>query len=213
MALRILQQPTKEPVTVASVKQRLLIDHDEDDNVIAALITAAREKIESWEWRTHMPKVYLLSADSFPRYRSNWIDGFADYNGYNWFHNKTPIWLPYPPLISIDVIRYILDGVTITMPPSDYMVDNQSEPGRVAPVDCWPCTDCVLNAVEIEYTAGYAEPCDVPRSTQVAITEIVRRSYGPTADCDGNLSASIAVPDWLDILLNKAHDPRPLCYL
>src|SRR5690606_36285460 len=98
-----------------------------------------------------------------------------------------PIYLPYPPLQSVSSIGYVdPQGVAQTVGVADYQVDINSEPGRLVPAygTTWPSTQCVLGAVTIEYVAGYSDVCDVPQSTLIAITALLKRTYLATADCE-----------------------------
>lgn len=62
------------------------------------------------------------------------------------------------PIIQVDHIRfYGADGVQHTLDPQDYQVDAESEPGYIVPAPgrAWPATASRINAIEVQYRAGY----------------------------------------------------------
>lgn len=76
--------------------------------------------------------------------------------GYRWL---TSIRIPVPPLQSVTSLTYVdTNGVTQTLDPSLYIVDANSETGRITPAFStpWPYTRSVINAVNITFVAGYA---------------------------------------------------------
>ena len=68
MALICLEMPVVEPVTVAEAKLHCRIDVEEDDTLVAALISTAREHLE----RISRPRVamsaqrWLMVLDAWP---------------------------------------------------------------------------------------------------------------------------------------------------
>jgi len=85
---------------------------------------------------------------------------------------RTP-WVPSViELVTVNEIRYIdANGVEQTLDPADYKVDTRSSPGRIVPAygKYWPVTRCEINAVTVEYTAGYASPDKVPAPIRAAV--------------------------------------------
>lgn len=195
MPVRVTSQPTSEPLSLAALKARLQIDHDDDDETLASLLVAARQKIESWEWRKHLTQTLTLTIDRFP---------------------CGPIYLPYPPLQSVTSIVYVdSQGASQTLGVADYQVDIYSEPGRIFPAygTVWPSVQCVPNAVTVEYIAGHDDPCDVPQSTLIAISTLVKRTYLATADCEDINAMASDAPDWISAFLNPCHDHRVLDFV
>lgn len=61
-------------------------------------------------------------------------------------------------VLKVDHVKfYDAAGVQRTLDPEDYEVDAESEPGYVvpAPTKAWPVTANRINAVEVQYMAGY----------------------------------------------------------
>lgn len=146
MGLKVITQPTVEPVSLAEAKLHLRVDHSTDDTLISSLISAAREECEHLLERALAPQTLRLSIDAFP------ADGIE---------------LPRPPVTSITSIEYVdVDGAPQTLAGSNYYLDDEREPSWVVPaydVD-WPSTRDEANAVVVTYVAGYTDCPDVIRA-------------------------------------------------
>lgn len=97
--------------------------------------------------------------------------------------------LPRPNLLSVVHVKFIdAAGQQQTLDPQDYTVDTDSEPGRLlpAPGKAWPATAARINAVEVQYVAGYGPtPAAVPDAIKGFILRRVAEQFG-------QLSASMA---------------------
>lgn len=148
-------EPSEEPVTLAQAKQQLKLEEitDEDD-LLSALITAAREYGELVTRRTFVTSTWTMTLDDFP-----------------YVHRA--IELRMPPLASVTSITYIdTNGDSQTLAASTYDVDTSSVPGRVVlkPSESWPETEYLrANAVTIVYVAGYGDAGDVPQRLRQAV--------------------------------------------
>jgi uncharacterized phiE125 gp8 family phage protein len=145
MTLRLITPPAAEPVTLAEARLHLRADSTDEDTLITSLITAAREECEQKIERSLMTQTWELTQDAFSRV----------------------VVLPRPPIVSITSIKYIdAAGALQTLAPSAYVLDPDSEPGRVVPAfgTSWPATQCIVNAVKVRYTAGYADAGSIPAS-------------------------------------------------
>lgn len=140
MTVRVVTEPTSEPITLAEAKAHLVIDSDvtADDTYISALITMAREYAEAITRRAYVQRTLELLEPSFSCYEFK---------------------LPYPPLQSVTHVKYLdSDGVLQTVSAADYQVDIYRQPGRVKPayLESWPTVvRGDYNAVQIRYVAGY----------------------------------------------------------
>lgn len=111
-----------------------------EDALIADLITAAREYCEDITRRALAKQTIEVYLDKFPSARD--------------------IELPRPPLVSVTSVKYKDSaGIETTMTAdADYLVDADSEPGRIVlPYGkSWPSfTPYPVNPVVIQYEAGY----------------------------------------------------------
>lgn len=127
-------------MTLAEVKAYLRLDPAPDgniDNDLNGLIAAARTEAEDFQNRAYMARTYDLALDSFP---------------------AMPLKLPMPSLVSVESIKYTDDeGVITTIPAADYIIDQISEPGRIAFAKgkSWPSASLQsVNGVVIRFVAG-----------------------------------------------------------
>lgn len=148
MTTRLITAPTSEPVSLAEAKLHLRVDHNAEDTLIQALVTAAREQCEHILGRSIMPQTWELVLDTFP------ADGDIE--------------LSNPPIISIASVKYIdaNTGTEVTLASNQYALDKDSEPGWLMPESgiTWPATYAAANAVRVRYQAGYADAASVPVS-------------------------------------------------
>lgn len=152
--------PETEPVTAAEAKLHCRIDGSDDDSLVAALITAAREHVEEVTERALIEQTWRLTLAAFPCGR---------------------LLLPRPRLIAVSSIVYLdTDGASQTLDSSLYRVDATSEPGSVEPAygTSWPDTYAVSGAVTVTFTAGYGtEVSAVPQAIKQAVLLLVGAWY------------------------------------
>jgi len=162
MILKLITAPAAEPLDTDDVKLNLRVDHDAEDTRFSALIKVARESVETITRRALISQTWELVLDNWPA---------AD-----WFE------IPLPPLQSVTSIQYKdEDGTESTLSASSYIVDTDSEPGRVhlADGETWPAdTLYPLAAIRVRFVAGYGdEGSDVPESILQAMHLIVGHYY------------------------------------
>lgn len=134
----VVQSQESELVTLEQVKEWCRITDTDHDTLLELLIPAVREAIENFTGRSLVQRSYKLILDYFPR--------------------CGVIHFEMPPLRAVQSVKYIdRNGTLTTLSSSLYTVDVFSWPGRLALNynENWPVTKDVINAVEIEFTAGY----------------------------------------------------------
>ena len=62
----LLTGPAVEPVTLAEAKQFTRVEHDDDDDVIAALIAGSRIHVETQTRRALITQSWRLARDVWP---------------------------------------------------------------------------------------------------------------------------------------------------
>jgi uncharacterized phiE125 gp8 family phage protein len=146
VSLSLVTAPTAEPVALADVKLHLRIGSDvtAEDDLLAGLIVAARDYVESFTHRALPLQTWDDKRDAFPS------DG-------------GPIWLPKAPAVSVTSVTYIAtDGVSTVWSSALYTTDLPTGPkaraGGLVPAygEVYPSTRDVPNAVIVRFVAGYA---------------------------------------------------------
>lgn len=158
--LKIITAPATEPVTVTEVETHLRLATGSENIYLGTLIAAAREYCELFQNRAYISQTWELTLDEWPCF---------------------PIKLPMPPLISITSIKY-MDYLNAenTWAASNYIVDTDSEPGRIALAYNISLPTTILrpiNAVKIRYVAGYANAAAVPLRIKQAILLLIGHMY------------------------------------
>ena len=145
-----------------------IVSAGSDHELVAQLITAARQQVEAYLGRALITQTLQLLTPGFydptiPSHPAN-------------------IRLPRPPLQTVTSVKYIDWSDTLqTVATTTYGVDALSEPGMVylKMNELWPI-DWRLNdpQVQIAYTAGYgANRSDVPAGIRAALKQVVAGAY------------------------------------
>jgi uncharacterized phiE125 gp8 family phage protein len=172
--IKLITPPISEPITLQEAKDYLRVDFNNDDALISTLITAARQFIEKLTRRSIAVATWEMSLDEFP---------------------QGEIIIPLPPLKTINSISYIKDGTPQTF--NDYEVDDYSQPARIKGE--WPETDNVLNAVKINFDAGYDT---VPEPLKQAILLLISHWYENREPVTTNGSPA-NIPFTIDALVSQ----------
>lgn len=153
MGLKLITGPAAEPVSLTEAKLHLRVDSDADNALIPGLITAARMLCESYQSRAYLAQTLELRLDAWPRERE--------------------IELPRPPLALVTSVKWKdSEGTEHTMDTDEYLVDTDSEPGRIVLADgcSWPSGELYpAGAVAVRYAAGAALAASVPQNVKQAI--------------------------------------------
>lgn len=161
MPAQLLAPPAIEPVTLVDAKAHLRVEISDDDNLIGALITAARVHVEAATRRVLITQHWRLTHDHWPR------DGRLD--------------LRVTPLQSVDsIVLRDAAGVATTLDPASYEIDLASVPARLLlrqPVAMLQPGQA-LAGIEILVTAGYGTSgLSVPQPLLLAMMMLVARWY------------------------------------
>lgn len=201
MALSLVTAPATEPVTLAEAKLHLRVDVNDDDDLITALIVAAREHVETFTHRALITQTWDLQLDKFPS-----LDWSAPLVGDS--VSRGPLWIPKPPLASVTSVTYVdTTGTTQTWSASAYTVDAPAGPharmGRIVPAfaQFYPVTRTQPNAVTVRFVAGYGAASAVPASIKAAIKILVATWFDPGRQAVNLGSRLEVIPCTLDALL------------
>jgi len=170
MSLTIYTAATVEPLGLIETKTHLRVDVTTDDELILGLITAARQMTETITRRALITQTWDWIFDAFP--------------------GTDRLEIPLPPLRSVTSITYTKqDATTGTVSSSDYVVDINSEPGRVVlkSTATWPGdTLRVANGVTVRFVAGYGGAAsDVPEAIRRAMLLMIGHWYENREDTLG----------------------------
>lgn len=202
MSIKLITAPTVEPISLDEAKLYLRIDtsppsEHPDDTLIRSLIAAARQKCEGFSNRAYITQTWDLRLDEFPE--------------------KDFIVISKPPLQSLEYLQYkdaagVLQTVSFLDPSGtpvfetdDYIVDINSDPGRLALKDgsIWPTTYDGVDSVRVRFVAGYGLAEDVPELVKAAIYLALARSYDNRGDAAIDESAERAIQSilWVDRII------------
>jgi uncharacterized phiE125 gp8 family phage protein len=181
MTLILVTPPAAEPVALADAKTFLRIDHDDEDALVGTLIAAARLHVEAAIRRVLVTQSWRLVLDGWPASRT--------------------VEIPLSPVASIDAVT-IYDGAgdPTVLEASAYAADVSSFPARLLIRDS-VSPGAAFNGVEIDFTAGYGDPADVPAPLTQAILQLVAHWYetrepvafgGPVSEVPSTVVALIA---------------------
>jgi uncharacterized phiE125 gp8 family phage protein len=160
MSSILLSGPALEPVTLDEAKAFLRIEHDDDDDVIAALIAGARVHVEAQTRRALIAQSWRLIRDRWPG-------------------NGRIAVLP-APLVALSAARvYRLDGSTQDIDTAAFVADTAAAPAVLAfAMGAIPAPGRVVAGIELDIECGYGEAAaDVPEALRQAIRVLVAHWY------------------------------------
>lgn len=179
-ALTIKTEPASEPVTKTELRAQLRSHDTTDDTLLDVLIVAARQAIENACRRSMLPTTYELYLDEFPKV----------------------VELLNGPVASVTSVKYLdASAVEQTLDAADYRTDLKSIVARITPAyeSSWPTTYGVMNAVTVEYVAGYASAAAVPTALKMAILALAVDLFEhPEASAETKLTDNKTVKHLID---------------
>ena len=170
MSTRLIVPPVELAVPMEAARQAARAPGASLDAEIAGKVQGFTEDAEHETARAFISQTWAVTLDAFP---------VAPRGG------PGAIQLAKSPVIGVDHVKfYDVEGVQRTLSPADYQVDDVSEPGYVvpAPGKAWPATAARINAVEVQYVAGYGpSPDDVPAAIKQYVLGKLEDSYFPSS--------------------------------
>jgi uncharacterized phiE125 gp8 family phage protein len=199
MPLQLINPPAEEPVSLAEAKLHVRVDITDDDALITALISAARQAAESLTGRQIVTARWKLVLDSFPGPSLMGVPA-----GQPFSLPGHAILLPKCPVQSVVSIQYLDMASTLqTMPATDYTVDVACEPARITPIfgKIWPVSLPQIGAVAVIFDAGYGPASSAPEGIKSWIKLRVDSLYshrGESAVIKGKLERLPYIDGLLD---------------
>jgi uncharacterized phiE125 gp8 family phage protein len=155
----LLTGPASEPITLAEAKLFLRVEHDDDDDVIAALIAGSRIHVEAGTRRALVTQTWRIVRDAWPAGGRIAV---------------TPV-----PLRQVTAARvYRADGSTQSIDLQAFAVDKASAPAVLA-FSAWalPAPARAVAGIEFDIEVGYGAASDVPEPLRQAIRLLVAHWY------------------------------------
>jgi uncharacterized phiE125 gp8 family phage protein len=151
---RRLTNPTTEPLTLVEAKAHLRVEVDADDDLITALISAARSAAESYCNRSFASAEFAIIADEFP----------ADGKGLEIL----------PDVTTLESWTYLAaDGTEDTVASSDVTVDNTRREIRMTDATvAWPIGASRLTVTVIAGPDAGASPPVLPDPAVLAAIKL-----------------------------------------
>lgn len=185
MGLKLKTAPSEYPVTLIEAKAHLNILSTDDDTLIQFLIEVATAQAEDITNRQLMSSVYEMTMDTLP-------ERFE---------------LKKPPLISVDKIEYIPDGLEsyMLLDPSLYLISDFSEPAKIVkkPNRSYPSVAKVIDSVRVTFTAGYADATSVPKPVKQWILIRIATLFENREEIVVGVSVNPIINEYNDYLISK----------
>jgi uncharacterized phiE125 gp8 family phage protein len=151
-----LDGPAVEPVSLAEMKTFLRVDGDAEDDLVAALIAAARLTLEGATRLAFIRQTWRLTLSAWPARRV--------------------VVLPPSPILEIEAVRVGRAGTAVALAPELYRLDGAGDPARLLVDLDAPAPAVTGEAIEIDLAAGFgAVPAAVPAPLRLALRRLVAR--------------------------------------
>lgn len=168
MAFDIVTPAAEEPITLTEAKDFLRVSNDDDDNLINALITAARQMCEEYTRRILVTTTIDEYFDKFP---TN-----------SWDNLSNLIYLSRGPVSAISSVKYVDEiGSEVTLTSEQYVTDLISEPARVQSTAGWFAAAGVVNQVIVRYVVG-TEVSAIPKPLIQGMMLVISDLYDQRGD-------------------------------
>lgn len=188
--------PVPMALTLTEAKAQLNVSSTADDALITGYIKAATLLLENKTNRCFVAQTRVTKADSFDD--SRYVQNRRLYPGRS-------------PLKSVSSITYLdSNGVSTTLPSSDYVTDVNDKPGFIAEAynATWPSVYPQPNSVTVTYVAGHSTVSSgVPENVKQAVRMVVGHWYrNREAVITGTISKEVELG--VDALLEGEHVER-----
>ena len=192
-ALRVMQAPATEPVTLDLARKHCRIDADYDDDLVQLYVTGARVEAEAYLNRAlFTQKLQFAVTWAPPPTATPLVPQSLIVFPLNWPPLvKRPIELPRAPCQSVEQITWGPLGDMQVADPEDYDLNLAVEPGYVA-VKPQLLPRIPQQSMVIDYTAGYddADPSAVPMPIRTAIMIGTAHYYENRGDVPAEMPAA-----------------------
>lgn len=150
--INVIVPPASEPILLDEAKLHCRIDQDDEDDLIEALITTARQYCEAFTHRAFITQTIQYDIQRWPRGRA--------------------IHLPRPPIQSVTSVTWwdTEGNDTVLTAGTDYLVDIAAGTVLLPYHRSWPHDPLYpVHPIRVEYVAGFGDADDVPEHFKAAI--------------------------------------------
>src|SRR3954447_14953218 len=161
-----IEGPAVEPVSVPDMRAYLRLDDGAEDDLVAALVKAARLSVEALAGRVMLDSLWRIALDGWPESRV--------------------IPLPASPLLAVERVRVLdRDGQAADVPDGLYEAGALSDPPRVIVDPLAPEPGRPRKGIVIEVRAGYGATAEtVPEPLRQAVRLLAARWFENRGDAD-----------------------------
>ncbi|MGD9540599.1 head-tail connector protein [Methylocystis sp.] len=155
----LIGAPAIEPVSLADAKSWLREDGADEDELIQALIVAARMTLEAYTRRFFITQSWRLVFDCWP-------DEVA---------SRAALYIPFAPFEAATAIRvFDANDAAQTLDAASYRAAASSDGGRIVFSSAPPAPGSKTDGIEIDFDVGYgALASNVPQPLRHAILVLV----------------------------------------
>ncbi|MBM3562079.1 MAG: hypothetical protein FJX16_01560 [Alphaproteobacteria bacterium] len=155
----LIGAPAIEPVSLADAKSWLREDGGEEDELIQALIVAARMTLEAYTRRFFVTQSWRLVFDCWPSSVAS----------------TSTLHIPFAPFAGATEIRvFDANGIAQTLAGASYRAPPSTEGGRISFASAPPAPGRATDGIEIDFNVGYgALASDIPQPLHHAILSLV----------------------------------------
>ena len=157
-----LDGPAVEPVSLAEMKAHLRLDGPDEDDLVSALVSAARMAVEGATRLVLIEQTWRFALRSMP------LGGVID--------------IPLAPVMAVSAVRTVdLSGMADLVDPSSYRLDTGCDPTRLLLSGGDDALD--RRRLEVDLTCGFGSgPEAVPRPLRLGIMRLVTRWHMERGD-------------------------------
>ncbi|MFY8039105.1 MAG: head-tail connector protein [Bosea sp. (in: a-proteobacteria)] len=168
----LIMPPAAEPVTLAEAKLYLRTAGPDEDDLVIALIRAARQLVEATSNRLLVSQTWRLVCEAWP--------------------TGGVLRLPLSPVIAIAAARVLAtQGPPVAVDAGALRLDQGSDPPLLRVVGLLPAPQRPHGGIEIDLIAGHGAPADVPEPFRQAMLMLVARWSENRGDATGHGDARL----------------------
>lgn len=176
----LIGAPAVEPVSLAEAKSWLREDSSDEDQLIQALIVAARMTLEAYTRRFFVTQNWRLILDAWP----------------SSLRATSTVALPFAPFQTVTAIRvYDVNDASLLVGSTTYRAPSATDAGRIVFNSAPPAPGRANDGVEIDLTVGYGSlAAQTPEPLRRAILTLVAYWRENRGDDDGSALPKSVIP-------------------